>query len=449
LFGLVLAAGVARFIGLEKRPMHADEAILADKFGSFSEKKGYFYDPTDYHGPVLAYLTWIPSRLTGRVNYQSLTEGTLRVVPAVAGLLLAFSALLLLSPPAGTRAAAFVAVSPAMIFYSRYFIPEMLLALWTALFLAFLLRGWWAAAGLAAALMLATKETAVVAILSAAVAYGATFRRFRGVLFLIGALAVGVSLFGLPAARIYFERGVGGGAHAHPWYTYLRWLGTTEAPILIAAAAGAWIAWVSGKPAHRFLAAYSAMLLILYSLISYKTPWCAVSPLFAFCLLAGIAASAATGYWRAGAFAGLACLAVTAWFANTKFDTDPRNPWVYAHTGPGVFTIRDRVDRFAAASQGGPIDIYTTQNLWPLPWYLRKYPAVRWWRQVSIPGPAAPIVLVTPELEADLVRKIYEGPPPGERELYMNLFEKEIELRPQVEVRGYVSKSVWDRAESR
>jgi hypothetical protein len=50
-------------------------------------------------------------------------------------------------------------------------------------------------------------------------------------------------------------------------------------------------------------------------------------------------------------------------------------------------------------------------------------------------------------MEPDLVRKLYEGPLPGERELYMNMFPGYVELRPQVEIRGYVAKSLWDRRE--
>ena len=52
-------------------------------------------------------------------------------------------------------------------------------------------------------------------------------------------------------------------------------------------------------------------------------------------------------------------------------------------------------------------------------------------------------------MEPDLVRKLYEGPPPGERELYMNMFPSYVELRPQVEIRGYVAKSLWDRREQK
>jgi hypothetical protein len=102
------------------------------------------------------------------------------------------------------------------------------------------------------------------------------------------------------------------------------------------------------------------------------------------------------------------------------YSADPRNPWVYAQTGPGVFTIRDRIEEFVRDAPEGrrlPIDVYSTENLWPLPWYFRTYPNVRWFREVSIHGSAGPIVLLSPNLEPDLIRKLYEGPSPGEHEL--------------------------------
>jgi predicted membrane-bound mannosyltransferase len=143
-------------------------------------------------------------------------------------------------------------------------------------------------------------------------------------------------------------------------------------------------------------------------------------------------------------------LYVQAWRASVTYASNPRNPWAYAHTGPDVFTIRDRVEEFAHAAadpQNVTVDVYSRANLWPLPWYLRRIRNVRWWRQVVIPGRAAPIVLVSPEMEPELARKLYEGPPPGERELYMNMFKVPVELRPQVAIRGYVAKSLWDRRE--
>src|SRR5262249_34698834 len=95
LFAALLAASVGRFMSLDHRPMQADEGVLADKFGSFLDTGRYSYDPREHHGPVLAYATWLSARLTGHTTYPSLTEQTLRFVPAIAGVLVVLSPLLL------------------------------------------------------------------------------------------------------------------------------------------------------------------------------------------------------------------------------------------------------------------------------------------------------------------------------------------------------------------
>ncbi len=438
--------------------MHADEAILADKFGTFLETGAYPYDPHEYHGPVLAYLTWIPAHLNGQTRYAKLTETTIRLAPALAGAALALTPFALTTAigwEAALWAALLIAVSPVMVYYSRFFIPEIPLALWTALLLAALVRRWWVLAGFAAALMIATKETAIFALGAASAAYVLVFRprmNYRAAVRFLAALAVGVSLLLAPpwrwgmlaeSAAAYWQRATGG-AHVHPWYSYVLWLSVTEAPILILAA----LAWRSAKAAVRFVAVYALLLGVLYSAVPYKTPWCAVSLLYAVALLGGTGAAVLRGWGRIAAAAAVVWLAVMAWAVSFPFATDSRNPWAYAQTGPGVYTIRDRVAELARiASEGGDvaIDIYTSENFWPLPWYLRPYPHTRWWRQVTPQGAAAPIALLSPALEPDFVRKVYESPPPGQRELYVSLFPESVELRPGVEVRGYVAKSLWDR----
>ena len=63
-------------------------------------------------------------------------------------------------------------------------------------------------------------------------------------------------------------------------------------------------------------------------------------------------------------------------------------------------------------------------------------------------SPAAPIILITPQFEDELIEKLYKLPPPGQRPLYLPLFEKMMELRPGIEMRGYARKDVWDQYES-
>jgi uncharacterized protein (TIGR03663 family) len=481
---LAILAGALRLPRLEDRPMHADEAILADKFGVLLATGRYKYDPQDYHGPILAYCTLAPAHLSGRTTYERLTETTLRIVPAMAGILLALSPLLftgVVGFSAAWISAALLAVSPAMVYYSRDYIPEMLLALWTAIFLWALWRAYrrpgpvaWALAGCLGGMMLVTKETAVLNLTSAGVAFVVAFRprglnwRSAGAFVATFTLTVLILLAPLwhweistVAVLSYLHRGLTPGWHTHPWHYYFDLLtglagGPGEALLLALAIVGVVFAFRSGESFLRFVAWYGVLLAFLYSAIPYKTPWCVIGVLYPCALLAGVAADTLARFWRPAALlvlaAAMAYSGWQAWQASTRYASDPRNQWVYAQTGTGVYTIRDRVEALAQAGEQGrriAIDIYSRENLWPLPWYLRGYPNVRWWRAVPAEGRPAPILLASPAMEPDLIRKLYESPPPGERELYMQMFPEYVELRPGVEIRGYVSKQLWDRLEQK
>ena len=141
--------------------------------------------------------------------------------------------------------------------------------------------------------------------------------------------------------------------------------------------------------------------------------------------------------------------------ANNEYYADSRNPYVYGHTGSDIFDIADRVKVMAESNEDGrdtPIQIICPDDdYWPLPWYLRDY-QVEYGSGVADEGKSAPIILIQPPLEEALMRKLYELPPPGQKELYMHLFDEngreiKMELRPEVEIRGFVSKSLWDRHE--
>lgn len=156
------------------RPVHNDEAVNATKLAALWEQGNYQYDPHEYHGPTLYYFS-LPFLWAGPAKTaEELSDGQLRIVTITFGVGLILL-LLLMSDGLGRMgavwAAVFLAVSPAMVFYSRYFIHEMLLVFFTLLTLA---MGWryvqtrkavWAArTGVGVGLMLATKETFVLSI---------------------------------------------------------------------------------------------------------------------------------------------------------------------------------------------------------------------------------------------------------------------------------------------
>jgi uncharacterized protein (TIGR03663 family) len=484
---LAALAAAFRFPQLAARPMHADEAVHADRLGDLLEQGRYEYSTADYHGPTLYYLALAAARAQGIRHYADLNEITLRAVPAIIGVLLVAAHFLLipyLGLPAAASAALFTAVSPAMVYYSRYFIHETLLVFFTfgamlALF-GYLRRpsaGRALAAGAMFGLMYATKETWIVAAVCMLLAGLAQWRRgkFRiatrhMALAALAAVLVAMVLMSsflthprgivdsVLAYRTYFARGSGvNTVHVHPWYfyfsrlLYFHYAGApvwSEALIVGLAVAGMFVS----RGVGRYLAIYTVLMAAAYCAIPYKAPWNVLGFLHGMILLAGIGvvwtfqhASKLIVVVLVGI--GVANLGWQARAASFGYSSDPRNPWVYAHTGTDVFLITKQVAALAAVHPAGramPVQIFTRGNLWPLPWYFRRYSGVRWWNGVSDTAPTAPVILATPDMEPALLHKIYEVPPPGQREMYVNMFDRYVELRPRVEVRGYVAKSLWD-----
>ena len=502
----ILLAAALRFPDLAARPMHADEAVHADKFGTLLEGGGYAYDPSEYHGPTLYFLTLLPAWLRGEGRYAEIDEVTLRLVPAVLGVVFVaahLGARGLLGPAGAAVAALLLALSPAMVFYSRYYIHETLLVFWSFGALVAACRdlqaptpGLALRVGACAGLMLATKETAPLALACMLLAFALTHLVDRGrlslwrrvsarhlLLALLTALAVATVLFSsflahpkgaldaLRAYGFYLDRAQAASWHVHPWSYYLRLLihfpasGTpfwTEGLILVLALVGAFAAFFAeaapgAEPrVLRFLGFYTLLMLVTYSAIPYKTPWCVLGFLHGMILLAGqgvsfLARSLRGTVSRAVVVALLVFAAVhlgwQAFSASFRFAADPRNPYVYAHTSPDVFEIVGRLKDLARAHPNGSplkVQIMSRENLWPLPFYLRAQAGIEWWTGVSEEARSAPVVLVTPELEGALTRKLYDLPPPGERELYVSVFDRPVFLRPGVELRGYATSRLWE-----
>lgn len=507
---VVLLAVVLRFAHLADRPMHADEAVNADKFGTLLEQGRYEYDPTHFHGPSLSYVTLVPARMRGITRDADLDEATLRSGPAALGVLLVAASILLIpvfGEGAALAAALLAAVSPAMVFYSRDFIHETLLVCFTGGALIALFRylrkpgAFWAVAtGVCAGLMFATKETSVIAFVALALggALNAGFESWRGdggplprtpprwAHVLLGSLAASLvaaiffsSWFSHPhgiidsfqAYRTYFGMAGGGSVHTHPWHYYLDlllWSKSPGSPVwtecvivvlaVVGLVAGLGRTRISGVDDGllRILGFYTVILVVVYSLIPYKTPWCLLGFLHGMILLAGVGlmrivqvcgTPGARGVAVALFLAAATHLGWQAWAGSSRFDADPRNPWVYAHTSQDVRTIVRQVEDLTRAHPDGramPIQVITGENMWPLPWYLRRLTGVRWSTAVLDGVPSAPVILVTPDMEPALARKLYDLAPPGERELYVSVFSRRVELRPQVEVRVWAAKAFWD-----
>ncbi len=358
-FVLVLAvAAVLRLASLDNRLVHCDEANQAVMFGRLLERGEYTYDPREHHGPALNYLTLPVAWLSGVRNLTEVTEIHLRLLPAIFGIILVGLVWLIrneLGRGAAFWAALLAAVSPAMVFYSRYYIMEMLLVCFTFGAMVSLWRyvravradlaeegeghgrpwlrqGFWLVSlGLCIGMMHASKETCVIALFAMALAAGLTIRELRqiglkrlgvaGLVVFLSAAAVSVLFFSsfsshwqgvvdsVAAYGQYFHRASGEGSagpHDHPWYHYLRilfWWQSEDGPvwtelsIAVLAVAGL-VATVAGKwlgrtnvAMARFVGIYALVMTVVYSAMAYKTPWCVLGFLHGMILLAGIGAA--------------------------------------------------------------------------------------------------------------------------------------------------------------
>jgi uncharacterized protein (TIGR03663 family) len=480
------AALVFRTASLGLRPMHHDEANQALKFGALLETGEYLYDRADHHGPTLYYVSLPVAWTVSQRTLAALTEKTLRAVPACFGIG-TILALLLFLPLAGRQSVAwaglFLALSPVMVYFSRFYIQETLLVFFLVGFMAAVWRyirqpawTWAAAAGLAAGLMYATKETSIIAFGSVSAALALTFltqrkgktlgaagtRLSHGILGLAVALFVSFLLFSsffqnpqgfldsIFSFKVYFIRAGEAGFHIHPWSYYLHLLTFsraaggppwTEALIIVLALVGAVAAFRTGSRSGtdhsflRFLVFYTALATAAYSLIPYKTPWNLLPFDIGFILLAGCGAVALFELFRRKAgrltvslliAAGCLHLVFQSYKANFVYPADPRNPYVYAQTSPDFLKLVHRVEDAASHHPdqhnilikvvAGP---YET---WPIPWYLRDFDRVGYWTSAGATGDIdqPPLIIASAEEalrlelpQPDIYQSEYYGLRPG------------------------------------
>lgn len=498
----LVVAGALRLPDLAAKPMHGDEANQAHKAGRLLEGAGYRYDPHEHHGPTLYYLTLPVAWLRGQTTFAAMDEWTLRVVPAIFGVALVGVVVMMgraLPGPAAPAAAILLAVSPVMVYYSRYYIQEMLLVFFTGAALA---AGWaywrlpatrWAVLlGVALGLMHATKETCILAFgaMGGGLLITAAWERLRpaGEAWQVPAqwprhLATGIAAGAATSAtlfssfgqhprgildsiltyRHYIERSGGEGSfavHEQPFGYYLGLLAWTQRPLgpvwtegfvlaLAVIGAGAVVlgAGATGSRARtfqRFLLAFTVLLTLVYSVISYKTPWNVLSFYLGVLLLAGIGAGAVVTRarpWPVRAVVALVLAAFTVQLAGQaqasigRYAADPRNPWVYAHTSTALMGIETRAEGLAAVHPEGRslrIDvIHPGHDYWPIPWYLRRFDRVRYLAE-PVAAPRPDMVLMPTRLAQEIGANYTEE--------YMS---ETFSLRPGVLWVAFIDRGLW------
>jgi uncharacterized protein (TIGR03663 family) len=431
---ILLVAFALRVYALDMKPLHHDEGVNGFFLTNLLRQGRYAYDPENYHGPTLYYLTLPLVALAGLHTF------VVRLVPALFGVGVVWLVLGLrryVGTLAALVAALLIAVSPACVFYSRYFIHEMPFVFFTLGLVVYALRfretgapSDLLTAAAVAALMFATKETAFISVGTLGLAWltavlwervrvagggkrvrlaaesdgGFAKLRREGKVgaVLLGAAALfafiwvafyssffthwkGAFWDSFKAFAVWQKTGMSE-FHAKPWHTYVKWLMQEDVAVLVLGAIGAVVALVERR-VNRFAvfaAAWGFGLLAAYSLISYKTPWLVLSFVVPLAVAGGYAVQAFGAWvsnvpgrsWRAAAAVALA--AVSFGFYHTlvinfrEYDND-QYPYVYSQTRREFVDLVREIER--AGERAGtkePGVATASPEYWPSPWYFRN-----------------------------------------------------------------------------
>ncbi len=486
---VILTATFLRFNHIGERPIHADEATGARITAHIIEGEGYTFNPHHFHGPTLSYLALPVAGVRGESAWPELTLATLRIGPAIAGLLTCLVPLLWLRSLGGIPslvAGAFLASSPLLVYYNRMFIHESWLALFGLLTLTALYRfgqnpKYFNAmlVGVCLGLMFATKETFAISALSWIPAILVLFSlkapepgghlsplrlipRHLPAASLAGAVAVGVGAVWytgflshpagiVDAFKTFFVYETTPG-HEKPIYYYgqlLLWpkaaLGVwwTEIAVGLFAILSVYLAWRLDhkKALVYFLAVSSLVHIAIYSLISYKTPWLMLLPWAHTALLAGtffIHFAKLNQITRSIAWG---CLAIALCYqtyqsnlASGRFENDQRNPYAYIPTSRNAAQIGvwlEAIQVLPGAPPMRPLAV-AGEGHWPVPWFLREFDTVGYWPNIKPEMATYPVILAMPEAAAE-----------GRELLADSHLSFPRSLRPNLSIELFLRKDLW------
>ena len=448
-------AAVLRLYDLNLVPLHHDEGVNGNFLLSLVRDGRWNYDPRNYHGPTLYYFTavvpWVIKLLfgTGASETYGLNTIVIRLVTALFGLATIGLVFLLrrrLGTVATLTAGLLLAISPGAVYLSRYYIHESLFVFFTLGIVVAAVRFYdqrnpfyLIVAAVSAAMLFATKETAMISAGVLIIALVCTYlyprvfaALFRGRMphrsdssgsfvadlggFGLLAICIGMSLIAFVLLNVIlyssffknFPQGVydslstfkvwtktGQMAHVHPPITYIQWLAKQEAGPLALGVIGA--VFVIVRPVNRFalfVGLWAFGLIAAYSLVPYKTPWLALNFIIPLSLIGGYAVQRIFELERGQlrlpiaivVLASLLGLYQTIDLNFFNYDNDSTYyVYVYAHTKRGTKDLVDVIERVVKeGGQGGKTGItIVSPDYWPLPWYLRQYTRVGYYGRMS------------------------------------------------------------------
>jgi len=459
---LLVGLGFLQFRNLNDRPLHNDEGVNAMFLDKLIKKGAYKYNPNNFHGPSLYYFHILPVQLNTFLIHvkkgakdikwketEGLTSRAMRVPIVMTGLLILI--LILLFKPELGAFGTFISilmlgVSSNYLYFSRYFIHEIYVVLFTFLifvgFYKFYIqkKKFYLYIGIISlSFLFCTKETSLVhlfilffshfcalwleGILNRKRFLDQTKKGWSEIKTVLSAnkletftallIAVGIwfSLYSafyknLPGLLDSFRtfltwgpRGLDSGHIKGFFYFLEEALFRYEFAVMALSVVGLVASIVRVDRFGLYLSFWMLGMLGAYSSIPYKTPWLVINIIFPMALLGG--------YGVQSVFDGISKLrlknkkGVQVLFAlviilvvlleiplslrlNFKEYDGRRHTQVYQHTHRDIYDIVDEVDLVADQSNlGADMPInVVVKDYWPMPFYLRKYKKVGYYHSI-------------------------------------------------------------------
>ena len=238
----------------------------------------------------------------------------------------------------------------------------------------------------------------------------------------------------------WVNRGHEGAGHEKPFGYWIELLWEFDAPILLAGLLGTAVVLYRRDRFGLFVASWAWSQWLVYSVISYKTPWLNLNFTVPLALTAGFAArevaerfgNAARGIPRA-AFALAIPAAVVLWpvpagkvispkdpdrtvswwrlnwDVNFVHYDDDRYPIIYVQTVREFEGLVDRVAKLLEV-HGDELGVWVTSgDYWPMPFYLRRWDDTVGYYQGKIPDGTTPSVVVSASTQEDELRERVAG----------------------------------------
>lgn len=416
---IIVLVAASRLVLLDLRPLHHDEGVNYFFAKNIVSGDGYRYDPLNYHGPFYFFVLALSFLVFG------ISEFSLRFPAAVAGIFLALLPLFLFRDyKEKWIISLFLLISPSLLFYSRYSIHESSYVLFSFLsiyFLSLILERreleYLPYFAICAALLFTIKETAIIMSFVLILMMAFSFKKIIEIPFKENYWNIGMSviLFIFVYALLFtnffsywqgltdsfrsflpwMDRGMHEIGHDKPFYYYGWLLIKYELPLVILGFAGLFYTFRDSRVFVRNCFIWFLGIFLIYSFISYKTPWLIINMSVPLCFLASFGVS---GLWNSGKgriymksffIISIIYLGFFAVYLNFLHPWQPDNTYAYVHTSADVLSLVATVNGIADAGikkQVGGITgmaigessdiekkriliVSTESDYWPLPFY--------------------------------------------------------------------------------